>query len=38
MINKRTDTNSVEKLHATQQECLAEGVEVIFSPGASLYP
>lgn len=32
LINDRPDTDSVEKLHATQQECLAEGVEVICFP------
>lgn len=32
LINDRPDANSVEKLHATQQECLAEGVEVICFP------
>lgn len=29
LINDRPDADSIEKLHATQQECLAEGVEVI---------
>ena len=32
LINDRPDADSVEKLHATQQECLAEGVEVICFP------
>ena len=32
LINDRPDADSVEKLHATQQECMAEGVEVICFP------
>ncbi len=32
LINDRPDADSVEKLHITQQECLAEGVEVICFP------
>ena len=32
LINDRPDADSIEKLHATQQECLAEGVEVICFP------
>ena len=32
LINDRPDADSVEKLHITQQECMAEGVEVICFP------
>ena len=32
LINDRPDAESVQKLKATQQECIAEGVEVICFP------
>ena len=32
LINDLPDADSVEKLHITQQECIAEGVEVICFP------
>ncbi|WP_137486891.1 SDR family NAD(P)-dependent oxidoreductase, partial [Escherichia coli] len=32
LIKERPDADSVEKMHITQQECLAEGVEVICFP------
>lgn len=32
LINNRPDADSIEKLHITQQECSAEGVEIICFP------
>lgn len=39
LINDLPDADSVEKLHITQQECIAEGVEVIcFLPMSAISP